>query len=76
MTGTKPRYLIVGIVIGAAGAAAVARVLPAMLVGTGNTSAMAIAGVAILLLAVGLAAGTVPARRAIRVDPVTVLQAD
>ena len=75
-TGTTLRQLIVGIVIGVAGAAAVSRVLPGMLVGTGAASAVAIGGVALLLLAVGLVAGTVPARRAIRVDPVTVLQAE
>jgi putative ABC transport system permease protein len=78
VTGPTLRQLLIGIVIGVAGAAAVAAVLPAMLVGTstGGANALAIAGVALLLLAVGLGAGTVPARRAMRVDPVTVLQAE
>jgi ABC-type antimicrobial peptide transport system permease subunit len=74
--GTTLRQLVVGLVVGAAGAAAVARLLPAMLVGTGGANPFAFAGVALLLLGVGLAAGAVPARRAMRLDPVTALQAE
>jgi ABC-type antimicrobial peptide transport system permease subunit len=47
-----------------------------MLVGTGGANPFAFAGVALLLLGVGLAAGAVPARRAMRLDPVTALQAE
>ena len=74
--GTTLRQLAVGLVLGAAGAAAVARLLPAFLVGTGGANPAAIAGVALVLFGVGLAASAVPARRAIRLDPVTALQAE
>ena len=75
---TRPTFgqLVVGSLVGAAGAAAVATMLPSMLVGTATANAAAIAGVVLVLLAVGLVAATVPARRAMRVDPVTALQAD
>jgi hypothetical protein len=76
VTGTTLRQLAIGLVLGSAGAAAVARVLPAFLVGTGNASLFAFAVVAALFLAVGILASAVPARRAMRLDPVTALQTE
>jgi putative ABC transport system permease protein len=76
VTGTTLRQLALGLVLGMAGAAAIATVLPAMLVGTGGANRLAILGVAIVLVAVGIAASAVPARRAMRLDPTTALQAE
>ena len=76
VTGTTLRQLAIGLVLGSAGAAAVARVLPAFLVGTAGANRLAFVGVAIVFLAVGILASAVPARRAMRLDPMTALQAE
>ncbi len=66
--------LAVGVLIGGAGAAAVTRVVPAMLAGNNPGSPATLIGVSMLLLAVGLAACFIPARRAMRLDPVAALR--
>jgi putative ABC transport system permease protein len=76
VTGTTLRQLGIGLVLGTAGAAGVATVLPAFLVGSGDWNLLAFAGVAVVLVAVGVGASAVPARRAIRLDPVTALQTE
>ena len=76
VTGSTLRQLTIGLVIGTAGAAAVGILLPAMLVGTGGVDVVVFAGVAAVLVAAGVLASAVPARRAMRLDPVTALQAD
>jgi ABC-type antimicrobial peptide transport system permease subunit len=76
VTGTTLRQLAIGIVLGTAGAAAIAGVLPAILVGTGGADPVVFAAVAVVLVAVGVAASAIPARRATRLDPVTALQAE
>jgi len=76
VTGTTLRQLAIGLVLGTAGAAAVATVLPAMLVGTVRGNLLAFAGVAVVLVAAGVAASAVPARRAMRLDPMTALQTE
>jgi ABC-type antimicrobial peptide transport system permease subunit len=76
VTGPTVRQLAIGLLLGSAGAAAVTRVLPAFLVGTGGGNRFAFVGVAVVFLAVGILASTVPARRAMRLDPVTALQTD
>ncbi len=76
VTGTTLRQLAIGLVLGTAGAVAIATVLPAILVGAGGTNFLVIAGVAILLVVAGIVASAVPARRAIRLDPTTALQAE
>jgi hypothetical protein len=76
VTRTTLRQLGIGLILGIAGAAAVATVLPAFLVGTGGTNLIAFAAVAVLMAASGIVASAVPARRAIRLDPVTALQSE
>lgn len=76
VTGTTLRQLAIGLVVGTAGAAAVATVLPAMLVGTGGANPFVFGGVAVVLVAAGVAASAVPARRAMRLDPMTALQTE
>jgi putative ABC transport system permease protein len=76
IAGTTLRQLAIGLALGAAGAAALATILPAMLVGTGGTSLPAFVGVAIVLIAAGLLASALPARRALRLDPTIALQAE
>jgi ABC-type antimicrobial peptide transport system permease subunit len=65
-----------GIAIGLAASLAATRVLAAFLFGVTATDPLTFAGVAGLLLAVAFAASVVPARRALKVDPVTALRAE
>jgi len=58
-----------GLVLGAAGTLAAARLLKSLLSGVTSTDPATLAAVSVLLAAVGLAACLVPARRAMRVDP-------
>lgn len=68
------RLAAVGVVIGGAAAAALARVLSALLYGVSAVDPLAYGMAASLLLAVSLAANWVPARRAARVDPMVALR--
>jgi ABC-type antimicrobial peptide transport system permease subunit len=76
VTGTTLRQLAVGLVLGSAGAAMVTTALPAFLVGTGGTRLFAYSAVVLVLVAAGVAASALPARRATRLDPVTALQSE
>ena len=76
ITGRTLRQLAIGVVLGTAGAAAVARVLPAMLVGTSAVSPLVFGLVIVVLIAVGVGASAIPARRALRVDAVEALRAE
>ena len=76
VTRRASAQLASGILFGSAGAVAVSRLLPAMLTGTramDPTTMMTVAG---LLLAAGLAACLIPARRAMRLDPVAALRSE
>jgi predicted permease len=79
--------VVIGIVIGVAGSVLVTRVIsaallglsadadaPSMLVGVKPGDPMTIAVAAVVLLAVALAAGYLPARRASRIDPIRALR--
>jgi ABC-type antimicrobial peptide transport system permease subunit len=70
------RQLSIGMALGLAGAAGVARILPAVLAGTPGADPAVLAAVASMLLASGLIACVVPARRALRLDPLTALRAE
>ena len=63
-----------GVAIGIVGAAAVTRVLTVLLHDVAPTDVTAFAAAAVVLAAVGLLAGLLPARRASAVDPVTALR--
>jgi putative ABC transport system permease protein len=63
-----------GVAVGLAGAFAATRVLSSMLFGLSSTDPATFAVVAVLLTAVAIAASVIPARRAIRVDPMIALR--
>jgi predicted permease len=67
---------ITGSAIGLIGALIVSRLMAGLLFGVRPTDPLTFASVAILLLAVALAACYIPARRAVRVDPIIALRSD
>ena len=70
------RIVVGGLLAGLAGAAGVTRVLRRFLFGVTPTDPLAFATVTLLLMAVGLLAAWLPARRATRIDPVRALRAE
>ena len=65
---------LIGTGIGLLGAFGLTRVMQTLLFGISATDWVTFAGVAILLIAVGLLAAAIPARRATRVDPLVALR--
>ena len=63
-----------GIAVGAAGSLALTRFLQGLVFGVSTTDPVAFLGVIVLLATVALAASWLPARRAARVDPMSVLR--
>jgi ABC-type antimicrobial peptide transport system permease subunit len=70
------RIVVAGLIVGLAGAAAVTRVLQTFLFGITPTDPIVFTIVMLLLLAVGLMAAWLPARRAARIDPWAALRAE
>jgi predicted permease len=70
------RIVVAGLVVGLAGAAGVTRVLQTFLFGVTPTDPLAFTIVTLLLMAVGLTAAWLPARRAARIDPSAALRAE
>jgi putative ABC transport system permease protein len=66
----------VGLTLGLAGALAATRTLREFLFEVGPTDPAALAGAAVLLLAVTMGASYLPARRAAKVDPVEALRSE
>jgi len=65
-----------GATLGLLGAAASTRLLRGMLLGTDPLDPVVLLGVTALLTAVAVVAGTIPARRAARVDPTVALRSE
>lgn len=70
------QLVIVGIVLGLAGALAFTRVLQSILFQLSAHDPLTFAGVTLILVAVAVVACYVPARRAMRVDPIIALRVD
>ncbi len=70
------RIVVAGLIVGLAGAAGVTRVLQTFLFGVTPTDPIVFTIVTLLLLAVGLMAAWLPARRATRIDPCVALRAE
>jgi predicted permease len=70
------RVVLAGLIVGLAGAAGVTRVLQRFLFGVTSTDPIVFTLVTLLLLAVGLMAAWLPARRATRIDPCAALRAE
>jgi putative ABC transport system permease protein len=70
------RIVVAGLVVGLVGSAGVTRVLQRFLFGVTPTDPLVFTLVTLLLLAVGLMAAWLPARRATRIDPWAALRAE
>ncbi|PWT93435.1 MAG: hypothetical protein C5B55_04560 [Blastocatellia bacterium] len=68
------RMVIVGLLLGLAGAFALTRVFAKLLLGVDATDPLTFVGVVILLLSVGLLACLIPARRATKINPLIALR--
>jgi putative ABC transport system permease protein len=70
------RLVVVGLAIGCAAALGVTRLLSSLLFEVRPTDPTTYAAIAALLLAVGILAGAIPARRAARIDPLDALRSE
>jgi len=74
VVGQTLRLTLMGIAIGAAASFAMARAIASLLFGTGAADPLVFTATLLLLGAVALLAGQIPARRASRIDPAVVLR--
>jgi predicted permease len=74
--GDVTRVVVIGVVIGAAGALASGKLVTAFLFGLTPADPRVLGVAALVLMAVALGAGLIPAWRASRVDPVAALRED
>jgi predicted permease len=70
------RLAIFGTVIGLAGSVIVSRLMAGLLYGVSATDPITFCGVAVLLIGIAVVGCYVPARRAMRVDPIVALRCD
>jgi putative ABC transport system permease protein len=76
VVGRGMALVVVGVVIGLAGALALSRVMTSLLYGVSATDPVTFAVVSVLLVAVALLASYIPARRATKVDPMIALRCE
>jgi putative ABC transport system permease protein len=74
--GQGARLAIIGVAVGLAAAAAATRLVRGLLFNTSATDPVVYVSLALLLLAIAIVACYVPARRAMRVDPMTALRSE
>jgi Acidobacterial duplicated orphan permease len=76
VVGSGLRLTVAGVAIGMAASFGATRVLSGMIFGVSAADPVTFAGITLVVAAVALLASYVPARRALRMDPVEVLRAD
>jgi putative ABC transport system permease protein len=76
IVGHGARLALIGIAIGIAAAYALTRLMKSLLFGVSATDPITFIAVSILLILVAVAACSIPARRAMRVDPMVALRHD
>jgi len=76
IAGGGLRLVAIGLALGVAASLAAGRAVAGLLFEVRPTDLATYAGIAAVMLATGLAAGAIPARRASRVDPATALRGD
>ena len=74
VVGEGARMAVFGVVLGIAASFVITRLMSSLLFGISATDPLTFAGVAALLSAVALLASYIPARRAMRVDPMVALR--
>jgi predicted permease len=72
--GQGLRTILIGVAIGFAGSLALTRTVESLLFGVTSTDPLTFLSVSVLFTVVALTAGYIPARRAMRVDPVVALR--
>jgi putative ABC transport system permease protein len=68
------KLTLIGVVVGIAGSCAVTSYLSSLLFGVKPTDPLTFIGVAAILVAVALLASYIPARRAVKIDPIIALR--